>query len=100
MYSERCSTGLTSFATSTITRATTVTSTRTTTSDRTQRRASSFASVGLALVLAWTTFLAGGVYTWVWLPALVAILLLAAAVRPRVVAERGRAVDVMLIAVL
>jgi O-antigen ligase len=55
--------------------------------------------VGLALVLAWTTFLAGGVYTWVWLPALAAILLLAASVRPRVFAERGRRVDVMLVAV-
>jgi len=54
--------------------------------------------VGLALVLAWTTFLAGGVYPWVWLPALVAILLLAAAVRPHVFAERGRAIDIMLAA--
>ena len=37
---------------------------------------------------------------WVWLPALVALLFVAAAVRPRVLCERNRAIDITLVAVL
>jgi hypothetical protein len=50
-------------------------------------------------VLAWTTFLAGGVYTWVWVPAASAILALAFAVHARAVGDdRARMLDLTLIA--
>jgi O-antigen ligase len=55
----------------------------------------------LATVLAWVTFLAGGVYAWVWMPAAILILVLALAVHPRVAHDsRARALDITLIAVL
>jgi O-antigen ligase len=51
-------------------------------------------------VLAWVTFLAGGVYAWVWAPAAGVLLAVAIAVRPHVARERGRALDLTLIAVV
>jgi O-antigen ligase len=55
----------------------------------------------LAVVLAWTTFLAGGVYPWVWIPAGSLLLGLALVVRPAVVREdRFRALDLTLITVI
>jgi O-antigen ligase len=52
----------------------------------------------LVVVLAWTTFLAGGVYLWVWVPAAVLLFGVALAVRPRVVRDqRNRALDIALI---
>jgi hypothetical protein len=52
-------------------------------------------------VLAWTTFLAGGVYPWVWIPAAGLLLGLALAVRPDVVRDtRFRILDLTLIAVV
>lgn len=52
-------------------------------------------------VLAWVTFLAGGVYTWVWVPAAILIIVLALAVRPYVARdERDRVLDITLIVVL
>jgi hypothetical protein len=52
-------------------------------------------------VLAWSTFLAGGVYTWVWVPAASLLLGVALAVRPDVVRdERFRVLDLTLIAVV
>jgi O-antigen ligase len=51
----------------------------------------------VALLLAWVTFPAGGVYPWVWIPAGCAVLLLALRVRPQIASDQGvRAVDVML----
>jgi O-antigen ligase len=45
------------------------------------------------------TFLAGGVYTWVWVPAAILLLGLALAVRPRVAGDdRVRLLDITLIA--
>lgn len=50
-------------------------------------------------MLAWATFLAGGVYTWVWVPAASLLLGLALAVRPDVARdERVRFLDLTLIA--
>jgi O-antigen ligase len=55
----------------------------------------------LAVVLAWATFLAGGVYTWVWVSAGILILGLALAVRPEVARdERFRVLDLALIALI
>jgi O-antigen ligase len=52
------------------------------------------------VVLAWATFLAGGVYTWVWVTAASLLLGLALAVRPDVARdERFRALDLTLIAI-
>lgn len=51
------------------------------------------------MVLAWVTFLAGGVYEWVWVPAAIALAGLTLAVRPDVVADgRARPLDLALIA--
>ena len=51
------------------------------------------------VVLAWVTFLAGGVYTWVWVPAAALLLGVALAVQPPVAAHaRVRALDLTLIA--
>lgn len=51
------------------------------------------------MVLAWVTFLAGGVYTWVWVPAASLLVGLALAVRPPIAREaRTRALDIVLIA--
>ena len=56
------------------------------------------AAVSLAAVLAWTTFLAGGVYPWVWVPAGCALFALAFAVRPDVARQpRSRFLDITLI---
>jgi O-antigen ligase len=53
----------------------------------------------LAVVLAWVTFLAGGVYTWVWIPAGALLLGLALAVQPPVASNaRVRMLDLTLIA--
>ena len=55
----------------------------------------------LVAVLAWVTFLAGGVYTWVWVPAAGLLLGVALVVRPHVARdERDRALDITLIAVV
>ena len=51
------------------------------------------------VVLAWVTFLAGGVYAWVWVPAAGLLLGVALAVHPHVARERDRALDITLIAV-
>jgi O-antigen ligase len=52
----------------------------------------------LAVVLAWVTFLAGGVYTWVWVPGASLLLGLALVVRPAIARdERARALDITLI---
>ncbi len=50
------------------------------------------------VVLAWVTFLAGGVYAWVWVPATIVLLGLALAVRPDVGSPRLRMLDFTLIA--
>ena len=52
----------------------------------------------LVLLAAWVTFAAGGVYQWVWLPWAIILVVLAAAVRPRI-AARGpaRLLDLSLI---
>lgn len=56
------------------------------------------AAIWLAAVLAWTTFLAGGVYRWVWVPAGCVLFALALAVRPDVARQpRSRFLDVALI---
>ncbi|RPI51841.1 MAG: O-antigen ligase domain-containing protein [Acidobacteria bacterium] len=48
-------------------------------------------------MLAWVTFLAGGVYPWVWVPAACAVAALALSVKPRVAADRFvRATDGLL----
>jgi O-antigen ligase len=53
----------------------------------------------LAVVLAGVTFLAGGVYTWVWVPAAALLLGLALAIQPPVAADtRVRMLDLTLIA--
>ena len=53
------------------------------------------------VVLAWVTFLAGGVYAWVWVPAAGLLLAVALAVRPRVARDqRNRALDITLIALI
>jgi O-antigen ligase len=50
-------------------------------------------------VLAWVTFLAGGVYTWVWVSGASLLLGLALALRPGIARdERTRALDITLIA--
>ncbi len=49
----------------------------------------------MACVLAWVTFLAGGVYPWVWVPAGCATALLALSVRPRFPRDGTRVVDVL-----
>ena len=50
------------------------------------------------MLLAWVTFLAGGVYAWVWVPAAGLLLAVALAVRPRVARDqRNRALDITLI---
>jgi hypothetical protein len=55
----------------------------------------------LAVVLAWATFLAGGVYTWVWIPAGSLLLGLTLAVRPAVARdERFRVLDLTLITLI
>jgi O-antigen ligase len=55
----------------------------------------------LAVVLAWATLLAGGVYTWVWIPAGSLLLGLMLAVRPQVASdERFRILDLTLIAII
>ena len=51
------------------------------------------------VVLAWVTFLAGGVYAWVWVPAAGLLLGVALAVHPPVARDRDRALDITLIAV-
>ena len=51
----------------------------------------------MAVLLAWVTFPAGGVYPWVWIPGACATLLLALGVYPGVARdERVRSVDLML----
>jgi O-antigen ligase len=51
----------------------------------------------VALILAWVTFAAGGVYPWVWIPAGCAIAALAAFVRPHIARDtRARIVDLAL----
>jgi hypothetical protein len=51
------------------------------------------------VVLAWVTFLAGGVYAWVWVPAAIALAGLALAVRPDIAASaRLRSLDIALMA--
>ena len=53
------------------------------------------------MVLAWATFLAGGVYPWVWVPAASLLLGLAITLRPDVVRDkRFRVLDLTLIAVV
>jgi hypothetical protein len=47
--------------------------------------------------MAWTTFLAGGVYVWVWAPAAVVLAGLAVSVRPGIAGGRLRALDLTLI---
>src|SRR3954470_21403446 len=81
--SARCSTGLTSTATSTTTRATTATSTRATTVSRRRRpRYTTAAAATLAVIVGWTTFGFAGVYpSTLGVPALLC-LLLAATCRP------------------
>jgi O-antigen ligase len=55
----------------------------------------------LAVVLAWVTFLAGGVYAWVWIPAACVLLASALVVQPNVARERReRPLDIALIAVI
>ncbi len=55
----------------------------------------------MAAVLAWVTFLAGGVYTWVWVPAACALVGMALVVQPRIACDRrNRALDITLIAVM
>ena len=55
----------------------------------------------LAVLLAWVTFLAGGVYAWVWVPAAIALVGLTLAVKPDIAtAERVRPLDIALIAVV
>jgi O-antigen ligase len=55
----------------------------------------------LVVVLAWATFLAGGVYTWVWVPAGGLLVGLALAVRPAVVRDdRFRVLDLMLVTII
>jgi hypothetical protein len=52
-------------------------------------------------VLAWVTFLAGGVYTWVWAPAAALILAVAFAVRPPIArGARDWHLDAVLLSVL
>jgi len=54
----------------------------------------------LAAILVWVTFGAGGVYSWVWMPAALALLLLAGIVRPAAVErEDVRAIDCTLLLV-
>jgi hypothetical protein len=50
-------------------------------------------------VLGWLTFLAGGVYAWVWIPAGAAVLLITVAARPQIAREETRALDLALVAV-
>jgi O-antigen ligase len=53
----------------------------------------------VAVLLAWVTFLAGGVYPWVWAPAFVGVALVALSVRPSIArAGRSRALDLALLA--
>ncbi len=53
------------------------------------------------VVLAWVTFLAGGVYAWVWVPAAGLLLAVALAVRPRVARDQpNRALDITLIVLI
>ncbi|MEO5741093.1 MAG: O-antigen ligase family protein [Vicinamibacterales bacterium] len=55
----------------------------------------------LVVVLAWVTFLAGGVYTWVWAPAAALLIGVALAAPPRVACDKpDRALDITLIVVL
>ncbi len=49
-------------------------------------------------MLAWTTFLAGGVYAWVWVPSAILLIALALSVRPHVAHGRDRVLDIALIA--
>ena len=50
-------------------------------------------------MLAWVTFLAGGVYLWVWVPAASLLFGLTLAVQPRIAQdERARALDLALLA--
>ena len=42
----------------------------------------------MAIVLAWTTFLAGGVYAWVWVPAAIVLAGLALVARPDIMSDR------------
>src|SRR5207248_1257812 len=81
--SARCSTGLTSIATSTTTRATTATSTRATTVSRRRRpRYTTAAAASLVVIVGWTTFGFAGVYpSTLGVPALICVVL-AAAYRP------------------
>ena len=52
----------------------------------------------MAVVLAWVTFLAGGVYEWVWVPAASLLLGLTLAVRPHVAGNnRARTLDITLV---
>ena len=52
-------------------------------------------------MLAWVTFLAGGVYLWVWAPAASLLFGLALAVQPRIAQdERARLLDIALLAAL
>ncbi len=54
-------------------------------------------AVFVALVLAWVTFAAGGVYPWVWIPAVCAVALLALLVRPHIAGDAlGRTADIAL----
>jgi O-antigen ligase len=62
---------------------------------------SSHVATCLAVVLAWVTLLAGGVYPWVWVPAAAALVGLTLAVRPDIVASgRVRPIDIALAAVV
>ena len=55
-------------------------------------------AVWLAAVVAWTTFLAGGVYRWVWVPAGCVLFALALVTRPDVARQpRSRFLDITLI---
>lgn len=54
----------------------------------------------LAAVIGWLTFLAGGVYLWVWMPAAVAVLAIAIAVRPEIAARAPtRVLDIALVSI-
>jgi O-antigen ligase len=55
----------------------------------------------LAVVLAWVTFLAGGVYTWVWVSGASLLLGLALAVRPGIARDdRTRVLDITLVVIV
>src|SRR3954464_11766948 len=92
--SARCSTGLTSTATSTTTRATTATSTRATTVSRRRRpRYTTAAAASLVVIVGWTTFGFAGVYpSTLGVPALICAVL---AVTSRPWSYQGRPMPVL-----